>query len=87
MAQQHHAPQGRIFPFRIKLLHDGAQRLPQSGGGIGDGVAGIIRKEPKLEILPDARVAVQVVHQVSPTSRTRRRPMDEDHRNTPRPVR
>ena len=56
-----HATQRRVVPLRIEPRDGMLERLAQQHRGVEDRVAGLVREEPELVVVVDARVVVEIV--------------------------
>ena len=56
-----HATQRRGVPLRIEPRDGMLERLAQQHRGVEDRVAGLVREEPELVVVVDARVVVEIV--------------------------
>ena len=87
VADHHHAPERRIFALGIELLHRGRQGRPQPTRRVANGVPRVVEKEPDMELLPDARIPLELVHQLGPARGARGRPVHQHHGDLAGPVR
>src|SRR3954454_24643148 len=73
--------QGWIHTIGIQLPNCGVQCRPQLQSRVPDRIAGAVSERPELEMRTQHRIALKIIDQISPASRTRCRSMNEHHRD------
>jgi hypothetical protein len=73
-----HAAECGILPFGIELRDRVLERLPQERRRVGDRISGVVREEPELVAVVDARVVVELVVELGPAERARSGAVHQD---------
>jgi hypothetical protein len=81
VTQNHHLPQGRVRPVRVKALNLLHQRRAQVGDGFHKRVAAPIDKAPSLITITQNRISGQSVGHLGPGDRAGKSAMHEYDRD------